>query len=200
MTHAEIRAKVAIHPEINAALVMTAYPTASGVDASGWSEIAKELATAIRRIKDGDMLDAEAMLFSQATALQTLFVDLSMKAAKQTLLPHYQTFLTLALKAQSQSRSTIQALTELKFPRQVIMKQTNVANGAQQINNGSDVQEPSAARTPENEPLKNKLSSQIEDTRHERETLEFGTTAAASGIDQELVPVEKIIRAKDRIR
>jgi hypothetical protein len=146
------------------------------------------------------MTDAEAMLYSQAMALQAIFIDLSRRAANQKLMDHYQTFLTLALKAQSQSRSTLQALTELKFPRQVIMKQTNVANGAQQINNSGDIQEPAAVRAPENKNLKNKLSPQIEDTRHEREALDFGTTATAGRTNPEMVPVEKINRTKDRNR
>ena len=45
--------------------------------------------------------------------------------------------MNLALKAQAQSRATIQALVELKYPRQVIVtQQANIANGHQQVNNG----------------------------------------------------------------
>ncbi len=42
----------------------------------------------------------------------------------------------LALKAQAQSRATLQALTELKYPRQAIYAgQANIAHGPQQVNN-----------------------------------------------------------------
>ena len=45
--------------------------------------------------------------------------------------------MNLALKAQSQSRATIQAFVELKYPKQTnFVKQANIATGHQQINNG----------------------------------------------------------------
>ena len=42
------------------------------------------------------------------------------------------------MKAQSQSRATISALVDLKYPRQAtFVKQANIANGPQQVNNGA---------------------------------------------------------------
>ena len=50
---------------------------------------------------------------------------------------HYGAFLGLALKAQAQSRATISALVDLKYPRQAtFVKQANIAHGPQQVNNG----------------------------------------------------------------
>ena len=41
------------------------------------------------------------------------------------------------MKAQSQSRATISALVDLKYPRQAtFVKQANIAKGPQQVNNG----------------------------------------------------------------
>jgi hypothetical protein len=152
----------------------------------------------INRVKSGDLSDMEAMLVGQATALQSIFSNLATRALNQKLMPHYQTHLALALKAQAQSRATISALVELKFPKQVaFVKQANIANGPQQVNNG-DV--PEHNRAEESKPLKNKLSPQIEDTLHERETLDFGTTAAAGRTNPAMVPVGKINRTKDRSR
>ena len=77
------------------------------------------------------------MLVAQANSLQTMFVSLGRKAVNSSMLPQYTAFMNLALKAQSQSRATIQALTELKYPKQAtFVKQANIANGHQQINNG----------------------------------------------------------------
>ena len=43
----------------------------------------------------------------------------------------------LALKAQAQSRSTVEALAEIKNPRPVqFVKQANMTTGPQQVNNG----------------------------------------------------------------
>ena len=92
----------------------------------------------IEEIKSGNMSSLEAMLISQAQALQTIFVSLGMKASGQSQLKHYTAFMTLALKAQSQSRATIQALVELKYPKQIaFVKQANIAQGNQQVNNGT---------------------------------------------------------------
>lgn len=77
------------------------------------------------------------MLLSQATALQSIFASLANKAQSQGMLNQYQNFMTLALKAQSNSRATLQTLLELKFPRTTaFVKQANITTGAQQVNNG----------------------------------------------------------------
>jgi len=65
-------------------------------------------------IQDGDMIPIEDMLIRQAQALQTMFVSLGRQAASKSQLNKYTAFMNVALKAQSQIRSTIQALTELK--------------------------------------------------------------------------------------
>lgn len=101
------------------------------------------LSDKISTIQNGDMQPIEAMLIGQAQALQTMFVTLGRKAVAQTQLPHYTAFMNMALKAQSQSRATIQALTELKYPKQAtFVKQANIANGNQQVNNATSTHAP----------------------------------------------------------
>jgi hypothetical protein len=97
------------------------------------------LVESVKAIKDGDLRSLESMLFSQATALQAIFASLSRRASRQEYLKQYQTYLTLGLKAQAQSRATIEALIELKQPRQqpTFVKQANIAHGHQQVNNGT---------------------------------------------------------------
>lgn len=102
-------------------------------------ELTSKLSEKTKAVQDGDMKAMEAMLVTQAQALQAIFTSLAYKASSQTNLKHYSAFLSMALKAQSQSRSTIQALTELKYPKQVTFaKQANITTGNQQINNGSN--------------------------------------------------------------
>ena len=101
------------------------------------TDVASALKDKIATVQAGDMTSIEAMLIGQAHALQTMFVSLGRQAASKTQLVQYTAFMNLALKAQSQSRATIQALTELKYPKQAtFVKQANIANGHQQINNG----------------------------------------------------------------
>ena len=190
-------AKSTVYHLNNAAAVVDAYAVinAGNVDILDLVEALKE-SCAITIT--GDLSGMEAMLISQSVALQTIFTSLARRASKQESMSHYQTFLTLALKAQAQSRATISALVELKYPRQVaFIKQANVANGPQQVNN-CDV--PEQNRAEDSQSLKNKLSPQIEDTRHERETLDSGTTTTAGRENPELVPVGKINRTKDLSR
>src|SRR3546814_6990491 len=79
----------------------------------------------------------EAMLVGQAYALQNIFASLMRRASSQQHLKQYQAHMNLGLKAQAQCRATLQALTELKYPRQVVIaKQANISNGHQQVNNG----------------------------------------------------------------
>ncbi len=65
-----------------------------------------------------------------------MFATLMTRANRQEYMPTTQALMALAFKAQNQSRSTIQALIDLKLPRQpTFVKQTNIAQGHQQINN-----------------------------------------------------------------
>lgn len=105
---------------------------------AGIADVASALKDKIATVQAGDMTTIEAMLIGQAQALQTMFVSLGGQAVSKTQLVQYTAFMNLALKAQSQSRATIQALVELKYPKQTnFVKQANIANGHQQINNNT---------------------------------------------------------------
>ena len=118
--------------------ILTASFTNSIMPKAGIADVISELSDKIGTIQDGDMQPIEAMLIGQAQALQTMFVSLGRQAASKTSLPQYTAFMNLALKAQSQSRATIQALVELKYPKQAtFVKQANISNGHQQVNNAT---------------------------------------------------------------
>jgi len=100
-------------------------------------ELCTDLDKRIDKIKDGDMSSVEAMLFGQAKVLETMFTSLARRAANNDGLKQFQVNLTLALKAQAQCRSTLEALAEIKNPRPVqFVKQANMTTGPQQVNNG----------------------------------------------------------------
>lgn len=135
----------------------------------------------IEEIKSGNMSSLEAMLISQAQALQTIFVSLGMKASGQSQLKHYTAFMTLALKAQSQSRATIQALVELKYPKQIaFVKQANIAQGHQQVNNGA----PEPSRVKEKTIHSNELLE-----KQNGEWLDSGTKGTTSRTNQNMATV-----------
>jgi hypothetical protein len=136
-TQAEAIAHAALQPSVNGAIVMQSYQGNIGgiVDINA---LVTGLTDSCKDVNGGDLATLEAMLISQATALQTIFTSLARRAQTQEYQKNLEAFLGLALKAQAQSRATISALVDLKYPRQAtFVKQANIANGPQQVNNGS---------------------------------------------------------------
>ena len=161
---AQALARTALRPAINGAVVVKAYQgNLLGKDVD-MSELVQGLTDSCKRVNDGDLSTLEAMLVSQATALQTVFTSLVCRAQVQTQQRHLEAFLGLAFKAQAQSRATISALVELKHPRQAtFVKQANIAHGPQQVINAGAAGElreqyaQARARAGKSEPEQNKL-------------------------------------------
>ena len=108
--------RTALRPSINGASVMKAYQgNILGKDVD-LSELVQGLSDSCKRVEGGDLSTLEAMLVSQATALQTIFTSLARRAQSQEYQKNLEAFLGLALKAQAQSRATISALVDLKYP------------------------------------------------------------------------------------
>ena len=156
------KAQLAVLPSLNAGSVIRAYQTnVMGAD-TDINELILELQETFKTAKSGDLGRLENMLIGQATALQSIFTSLEIRAQGQEYQRNYQAFLTLALKAQSQSRATIQALVDLKYPRQVaFVKQANISHGPQQVNNGT-AQEPANASEPRAERTQTEQSKLLE--------------------------------------
>jgi len=120
--------------------------------------LVKGITETCTQVNDDDLHRLESMLVSQATSLQSIFADLARKAQVQTYLNHFETYLSLALKAQAQSRATITALGELKNPRQAtFVKQANIAHGPQQVNNGVVPSDADTSREKKQKTEQNKL-------------------------------------------
>jgi hypothetical protein len=181
----------ALLPEINALLVADAFNSdfmGKDVDVAA---MRGTLMNSMGAVRDGDLDSMEAMLVGQATALQTIFTSLAIRASKQNSLPQYQAYLALALKAQAQSRATISALVDLKYPKQAMfVKQANIAHGPQQVNNGVGVNKIPAG---ESKTLQNEL---LVEANHERTKVDAGTTPAATRSHTAMETVAPVNRAK----
>lgn len=93
---------------------------------------------AVERAKRGGTEQADSLLTSQAIALNAVFLEMSRRAALNMgqHIGAMETYMRLALKAQSQCRTTLETLAEIKNPRAVaFVKQANIAGGHQQVNN-----------------------------------------------------------------
>ena len=94
------------------------------------------------KIAKGDLGTVEAMLYSQATSLNGMFAHLNTLAVNNLLANGKFEFgrqlMSMALKAQNQSRMTLETLGNIKNGPLIYTKQANINNGGQQqINNGS---------------------------------------------------------------
>ena len=161
----EAVAKKLTRPEVQASLTIQKLHPINDVNA-----LTKILGQQTADVIDGSMVRPESMLLAQAHTLDALFNSLVMKGLDQTHTPHYEAFMKLAFKAQSQCRSTLQSLSDIKNPSVVYAKQANINNGNQQINNGV-----TAPRTQENKNYSNELLTEIPnatvDTRRTGETI-----------------------------
>ena len=147
-----------------------------------------ELRHQAQAVSAGGLSRSEAALMSQATTLKALFHSLPGWALNHLKeggnAAYFEMHMRLALKAQSQSRATIETLGEIKNPRQVaFVKQANIAGGNQQVNNGG------ATLARENEIPPSQQSG------YEHELLPDGRASApASGVDSTLEAVGAINR------
>ena len=132
------KAKAALSASVNNASVIHIFQENIMGKETDLNALIEGLQDNCQNVHAGDLKSIETMLVTQAKALQTIFTSLARKAHGQTYQKHYEAFLGLALKAQAQSRATITALVDLKYPRQATyVKQANIAHGAQQVNNGT---------------------------------------------------------------
>ena len=128
------RARLALRPSVNAGAVIEAFGKAPFPDIDVGALVAV-LSEGINDIHGGDLKRCESMLYAQANALQTVFMSLARRAANCDYLNQHQTYMNLALRAQNQSRMTLETLATIKNPP-VFARQANIAH-TQQVNNGT---------------------------------------------------------------
>jgi len=161
----------------------------------GITELVGSLATQTKKMKDGDLGRAEAMLLSQAHTLDAIFNALAQRAAMNAgqYIDATDKYLRLALKAQNQCRATLQTLGEMKNPQPVaFVKQANITSGPQQVNNGAIYAPDSHAHAAKNEFQQNELLEQNAD-----EQLDTRPQGASVSNDSTVAPVGAINRANN---
>lgn len=139
------------------------------------------------KIKGGDLSRVEAMLGGQAAALNTMFAELARRGAVNMgeYIGAAETYLKLALKAQSQCRATLETLAAIKNPPVVFAKQANIAHGPQQVNNNT-------ADIARAEQIEKPQAGLLEHDHEQR--LDTGAAAAAGGSNQAMETVGAIHR------
>jgi len=102
-----------------------------------------------------------------------------------------ETYLKLALRAQSQCRATLETLAAIKNPPVVFAKQANIANN-QQVNNGEAVPVARAGK------IENAPTELLEAPRAKPEWMGAGTARAATPSNPPLEAMAAINRPKNR--
>ena len=195
-SHERLLAELAFSP--SAANASTARVYAAGLAGEiHITEAIDVLSEKAVRVQGGDMSEVESTLTAQAVALDAIFNGLAKRAASNmgTNLNATETYLRLALKAQSQCRTTLETLAEIKYPKAAtFVRQQNVAY-QQQVNN-SEHQSLSrtVSRTRKSQFEQSKL---LEGGIDERAQLDTETATAASRVRKKLEAMGKIYRAEE---
>ncbi|WP_168929230.1 hypothetical protein [Crenobacter intestini] len=141
------------------------------------------------QVSAGDLTPLEKMLTAQAVVLDQLFGDLTRRALGASHQKGREVDLKLALKAQAQCRSTVEALAEIKQPApKVFARQANITSGPQQVNNGLP-----PARTGKSGKQSNEL---LEDREHEQ-WLDTRATGKTGRADPAMATLGEIHGRKD---
>ena len=167
------------------AIVMEKFGAFGEVDLVG---LIHGLQEKVNAVQDGSLLSVEAMLYGQAQALQSIFTNMARRSAMNAgeYINASETYMKLALRAQSQCRATLETLAIVKNPMPYI-NQANIANGPQQVNNGTGA--PTHAENSETQ------QNQLLEDSHGRTYLDTRAAPAAARSNPEVETVEQVHRA-----
>ena len=194
----ERAARAVLRPSVNAAAVVFAYAkpvggsSFGGAVGPGYGALMDALVD-VDEVGVSDMKRAEAMLHAQAHALQSIFMNLALKATKQEYLKQWEAHLRMAMKAQNQCRMTLETLATIKNPPVVFARQANINNGGhQQVNNGTQAKTPRA-------PGANSATEQTELLEASNgQRLDTGAAGATGDADSHMATVGEVHRPAQR--
>ena len=143
----------------------------------------------VNKVKAGDLAGLEGTLTAQVTSLDTMFSALAMRGNNSDTMSKLEIYMRLALKAQAQCARTIEVLATMKNPPVIFAKQANIAQGNQQVNNGSlNNNSPAHAGKTVNQ------SNELLEVNHGNTTMDFRAETATSGKDKAVAAVDTIDR------
>jgi hypothetical protein len=189
----EFTAKLAIDPSAQSAMTVKMFGADKGFQNTDLTYLAETLSNQIEAANSNDLTELEGMLTGQAYALNAMFNNLTQKAIGNMGydMEVADKFLKFGLRAQSQCRAIIEAISTVKNPPVTgYVRQANITQGPQQINNGIEQGKPSRAgenQNPKNELLEKKDGKQ----------LDTGTQSQAISDDSAMETVGKVNGAKN---
>ena len=187
-------AREAQDPALRAAMVGFLHDPLNAAGPLDVNEYRKQIKFQADLVKAGDLGRPEEILSAQAGTLDMLFNILADKALRNIATGYQdagESYLRMAMKAQSQCRTTIEAIGELKYPKSpTFIRQQNIA-AQQQVNNGAPPAAHEKDITPTNELLEGSAHGQRMDT---------GAASKAIGHDPQLATLGTLDGASNRRR
>jgi hypothetical protein len=182
-TDNESLARVAVSPVAKTSITVREFSKSFGdIDIN---KTAEHLMASVAQAKENNLSEAVEHLMAQAVALDSIFHTLAVRANRSEYLNNLKTYMTFALKAQNQSRMTLETLAEILNPKPYI--QHNKAQ-YQQVNNGPRPSGRSLESNTRAREISKMTNGLLED--HHGEWLDTGAASTAGGTDKELATVE----------
>jgi hypothetical protein len=168
----------------------------------GITQAVKSLRATMKDVHAGNLQSSETLLYSQAVALNTMFAEMACRSYLNmgTYPQVAESYMRLALKAQSQCRNTLETLANIKNPPVVFAKQANISSGPQQVNNGAPARFETNTRTHAHAHGKNenRPTKLLEEQQHGGTVLDTGATGAATRSHHTLEAVGAVNRTQER--
>lgn len=186
-------AQAYLRPTVKAGATIRAYNRGKDGGGPDINALIAELGKQADAVNRGDLTRAEAMLIAQAHVLDSIFGNLTGRALLNfgEYLNAAETYMRLALKAQSQCRATLETLALIKNPAPVaFVRQANIGQAVQVNNAAGD-----GSRAREIESVQSKL---LEAQHGER--VDTGTASTPSAADSNLEAVGAVYRPENARR
>lgn len=192
---AVLLAKALIVPAMRGAYTIEAF-TQKHYGETDWRAILDTLRQQNDELQRGSLTQAESLLMTQAETLDAIYHELARRAAlyMDEQLAVLERYLRLALKAQSQCRTTLETLAAIKNPPVVIARQANIAHGHQQVNNGVSAANATTVAHAENPDTDR---NELLETQH-GQRLDAGASGSAIGTDSAMATLGEIDRPPKR--
>ena len=167
----KLLAQAVLRPSVQAALTLQQFKVQDDVELTA---LVDELAQQAKLVNSGNFRRPEAILAVHAHTLDAIFNNLARHAAGNFQAGRNNgvysetgdSYMRLALRAQSQCRATLETLAMVKNPPGVaFVRQANIANGPQQVNNASPATDAASSRPGKLENAPNELLEQADGKR-----------------------------------
>jgi hypothetical protein len=137
-TGAQAMARKVLEPHLRHALTASAFAgkvLGKNIEGPGLMDYIRHEEVVTAKAEAGDLAIASRLLVAQAVTLDSMFTELARRAAlnMNDYIDAAERYGRLALKAQSNSRATLEALVKIHQPREQTVKHVHVNEGGQAV-------------------------------------------------------------------